>query len=87
MVAVAARVFDTQGFVSPFIMQYKKILPMMWANDFKWDDKLVGRKVKDADGSKLVVDPVAHEAVALFKSWFDDVLKLKKLIFTSHLPG
>jgi hypothetical protein len=86
MVAVAARVFDTQGFVSPFIMQYKTILPMMWANDTKWDDNLVGRKVKNTDG-KLVDDPVALEAVALFKNWFEEVPKLKELRFTRFLPG
>jgi hypothetical protein len=86
MVAVASRVFDTQGFVSPYIMQYKKILPMMWANNTGWDDNLVNKKTKDEYGSPMD-DPTAREAVKLFRDWFADLPQLKKLRFTRFLPG
>ena len=32
IVSLASQVFDTQGFVSPYVMQYKKLLPMLWQN-------------------------------------------------------
>ena len=75
MVAVASRVFDTQGFVSPYIMQYKKILPMMWANNTGWDDNLVNKRIKDENG-EMTDDPTAREAVKLFRDWFTDVSQL-----------
>ena len=30
VVSLASQIFDTQGFVSPYVMQYKKLLPMLW---------------------------------------------------------
>jgi hypothetical protein len=86
IVAVASRIFNTQGFVSPYVMQYKQILPLMWANNTGWDENLVGRQVRDSEGS-LVPDPIAQQAVELFKEWFADIPQLKQLRFTRYLPG
>ena len=30
VISLASQIFDTQGFVSPYVMQYKKLLPMLW---------------------------------------------------------
>ena len=29
VISLASKIFDTQGFVSPYVMQYKKLLPML----------------------------------------------------------
>ena len=36
VVLLASQIFDTQGFVSPYVMQYKKLLPMLWHNNVTW---------------------------------------------------
>ena len=38
VVSVLGKIFDTQGFVSPYVMQYKKLLPMLWHNNTTWDE-------------------------------------------------
>ena len=86
IVAVASRVFDTQGLVSPYIMQYKKLLPMLWFNKTTWDENLRGRTQKDANGL-VVEDPVAAEAVLRFQEWFADMPRLSELSFTRYLDG
>ena len=40
LVSLAARVFDTQGYVSPYVMQFKKLLPMLWHNQTTWKEDL-----------------------------------------------
>ena len=40
LVSLAARVFDTQGYVSPYVMQFKKLLPMPWHNNTAWKEDL-----------------------------------------------
>ena len=43
VVSLASQIFDTQGFVSPYVMQYKKLLPMLWHNNTTWDENLIGK--------------------------------------------
>jgi hypothetical protein len=86
IVAVASRVFDTQGFVSPYIMQYKKLLPMLWHNKTTWDENLIGKTVIDEHGQTRT-DPIAEEAVARFKEWFADIPRLKELKFSRYVDG
>ena len=86
VVSLASQVFDTQGFVSPYIMQYKKLLPMLWHNKTTWDENLIGKMAKDENG-QMVEDPVAKEAVTRFKAWVEDIPKLKELRFPRHMDG
>ena len=63
IVAVASMIFDTQGFVSPYIMQYKKLLPLLWHNNTKWDKNLVGKvdKVtKELDPVLCSIETLVH---------------------------
>ena len=83
IVALASMIFDTQGFVSPYIMQYKKILPMLWRSNIKWDDNLITRRIP---GEKTL-DPVAQEAVKKFREWIADVDRLKELRFPRYISG
>ena len=46
VVSLASQIFDTQGFVSPYVMQYKKLLPLLWHNNKTWDENLIDKKVK-----------------------------------------
>jgi hypothetical protein len=75
MVAVTSHVFNTKGFVSPYIMQYKKILPMMWANNTGWDDNLVNKRKQDENG-QMIDAATAPEATKLSQEWFVDVTQL-----------
>ena len=83
IVAVASMIFDTQGFVSPYIMQYKKLLPLLWHNNTKWDENLVGK----VDKITKEPDTVAAQAVKGFREWIADVDKLKQLRFPRHIVG
>ena len=83
IVAVASMIFDTQGFVSPYIMQYKKLLPLLWQNNTKWDENLVGK----VDKVTKELDPVAAKAVKGFREWIADVDQLKSLRFTRYVSG
>ena len=51
VVSLASQIFDTQGFVSPYVMQYKKPLPMLWHNNTTWNENLIG-KTTVVDGEK-----------------------------------
>ena len=53
VVSLASKIFDTQGFVSPYIMQYKKILPMLWQNKTTWTENLKTKKVINENGQKV----------------------------------
>ena len=57
VVSLASQIFDTQGFVSPYVIQYKKLLPMLWHNNTTWDENLIG-KTTVVDGEE-VIDTVA----------------------------
>ena len=72
VVSLASQIFDTQGFVSPYIMQYKKLLPMLWHNKTTWTENLKTKTVTD-DTGKVVPDPVATEAVHRFCEWSADI--------------
>ena len=82
VVSLASQIFDSQGFVSPHVMQYKKLLPMLSQNNTTWDENLIG-KTTVVDGEE-VIDPVAKEAVARFQEWISDVPRLKAVSYT-HL--
>ena len=83
IVAVASMIFDTQGFVSPYIMQYKKLLPLLWHNNTKWDENLVNK----VDKATKQPDMVAAQAVKGFREWIADVDRLKQLKFPRHIVG
>ena len=83
IVAVASMIFDTQGFVSPYIMQYKKLLPLMWLNGTKWDENLVGKVDKESGE----LDSVAAQAVKGFREWISESDQLKQLRFPRHVEG
>ena len=85
VVSLASQIFDTQSFVSPYVMQYKKLLPMLWHNNTTWDENLIG-KTTVVDGEE-VIDTVAKEAVARFQEWISDVPRLKELRFKRYEPG
>ena len=86
VVSLASQVFDTQGFVSPYIMQYKKILPMLWQNKTTWTENLKTKTVTGDDGQK-VKDKVAEEAVEAFNAWIKDIPRLKELKFPRYIRG
>ena len=86
LVSLAARVFDTQGYVSPYVMQFKKLLPMLWHNQTSWKEDLENRSTLDDSGKKIPC-PVAQEAVARFKEWVEDIPKLKELQFPRFIGG
>ena len=86
VVSLASQIFDTQGFVSPYIMQYKKLLPMLWHNKTTWTENLKTKTVTD-DTGKVVPDPVATEAVHRFCEWSADIPKLKELKFPRYIKG
>ena len=85
VVSLASQIFDTQGFVSPYVMQYKKLLPMLWHNNTTWDENLIG-KTTVVKGEE-VIDMVAKEAVARFQEWISDEPRLKELRFKRYEPG
>ena len=86
VVSLASKIFDTQGFVSPYVMQYKKILPMLWQNKTTWTENLKTKTVIDENGQK-VADEVASEAVERFCEWIKDVPRLKELKFPRYIKG
>ena len=86
VVSLASQIFDTQGFVSPYVMQYKKLLPLLWHNNTTWDENLIGKTTTD-EQNNVVPDEVAREAVDRFKEWIKDVPRLKELRFSRYLPG
>ena len=86
VVSLASQIFDTQGFVSPYIMQYKKLLPLLWHNGTTWDENLIDKTVLNDDGD-LVEDPVAQKAVTRFREWIADIPRLKELRFSRFVPG
>ena len=86
VVSLASKIFDTQGFVSPYIMQFKKILPMLWQNKTTWTENLRTKTVLNENGQK-VRDEVAAEAVHLFCEWMKDVPRLKELQFPRYIKG
>ena len=53
VVLLASQIFETQGFVSPYVMQYKKLLPMLWHNNTTWDKNLIG-KTTFVDGEEVI---------------------------------
>ena len=83
IVAVASMIFDTQGFVSPYIMQYKKLLPLLWHGQVKWDENLVG-KINKETGE---LDKVFAEAVKGFRDWISEADQLKELRFPRYVEG
>ena len=83
IVAVASMIFDTQGFVSPYIMQYKKLLPLLWHKGTKWDDNLIGKIDKETGE----LDLVAEQSVKGFRAWISDVNQLKELRFPRNVEG
>ena len=84
VVSLASKIFDTQGFVSPYIMQYKKILPMLWQNKTTWTENLKTKTVTNENGQQ-VPDEVATEAVDRFCEWIQDVPRLKELKFPRYI--
>ena len=86
IVSLASQIFDTQGFVSPYVMKYKRILPMLWQNGTSWTENLLSKTVKDDEGNEIP-DEVAAEAVELFGEWIKDVPRLKELRFTRYIGG
>ena len=86
VVSLASQIFDTQGFVSPYIMQYKKLLPLLWQNKTTWTENLKTKTVIDDHGQR-VKDEVAAEAVERFNEWFKDVSRLKELKFPRYIKG
>ena len=54
VVSLSSQIFNTQGFVSPYVMQYKKLLPMLWHNNTTWDENLIG-KTTVVDGEEVIV--------------------------------
>ena len=66
-VSIGSQVFDTQGFVAPYIMKYKQILPELWAAGIEWDDNLLNKMV--ISGDKMVPHPTARVAVQVFRDW------------------
>jgi len=86
IIALASQVFDTQGLVSPYIMQYKKILPELWQNKTTWTENLRTKTVIDENGQRIP-DKVAAQAVERFCEWIDDIPKLKELRFQRHIQG
>ena len=84
--SLAARVFDTQGYVSPYVMQFKKLLPMLWHNQTTWKEDLETRTTLDDLGNEILC-PVAQEAVSRFKEWVNDIPRLKELQFPRFIGG
>ena len=84
VVSLASQIFDTQGFVSPYVMHYKKLLPLLWHNNTTWDENLIGKTTTD-EQNNVVPDEVAREAVDRFKEWIKDVPRLKELRFSRYL--
>lgn len=86
IVSLASQVFDTQGYVSPFIMRFKRLLPMLWHGKTGWDENLLTKSVTNEEG-KAIPDPVATEAVELFRQWIIQIPKLKELKFPRWTGG
>ena len=86
IVSLASQVFDTQGYVAPFVMQYKKLLPMLWHNKTAWDENLLTKTITDENGTEKP-DPIAREAVKLFKEWIEQIPLLKELHFPRWMGG
>lgn len=86
IVSLASQVFDTQGYVSPFVMKFKRLLPMLWHNKTGWDENLLTKSTTDESGNS-VPEPVAKEAVLLFREWVSQIPLLKELQFPRWLGG
>ena len=84
-VSLGAQVFDTQGYVAPFIMMYKQILPEMWAAAIKWDDNLLDIVI-EIEGVEHP-HPAAQHAVQVFKTWVSQIPLLKQLSFPRWIGG
>ena len=86
VVSLASQVFDTQGFVSPYIMPYKKLLPMLWHNKTTWTENLKTKTIRDENGQEIP-DKVAIEVVERFCEWTVDIPRLKELKFPRYIKG
>jgi hypothetical protein len=86
IISLASHIYDTLGFVSPFVMQYKQVLPMLWHNKTGWDENLVTKTIKD-DKHARIPDPVAQKAVQIFKHWVNQIPLLKSLAFPRWIGG
>ena len=84
--SIAGQVFDTQGYLQPFIMQYKQILPLMWARKMTWDENLIGYTIKDENGQKIS-DPIAEQAVQQFNLWVKQLPELEQFRFKRWYRG
>ncbi|XP_059096798.1 uncharacterized protein LOC131891288 [Tigriopus californicus] len=71
VVSLASQVFDTQGYVAPYVMRYKSILPLLWHNNNGWDENLLAKQTNDPITGKKP-DEIAERAVILFKEWISD---------------
>jgi hypothetical protein len=80
ILSLASQMFDICGFVSPHVMMFKTILPMLWHSKTGWDQNLRSRTIQDKQGN-TIPDPVAQKAIELFTNWITQIPKLKELRF------
>ncbi|CAB4054466.1 unnamed protein product [Lepeophtheirus salmonis] len=76
IVSLSSEVFDTQGYVSPVIMQFKLTLPLLWEDKFKWDKNL---KSKDTGAAK--------QAVKALNKLVEQIPLMKDLLFPRYNDG
>lgn len=86
VVSLASQVFDTQGYVAPYVMRYKQILPLLWHNKNEWDENLLAKVTSDPIAGKCP-DPIALKAVELFSQWIEQIPMLKELSFPRWAGG
>jgi hypothetical protein len=80
IISLASQIFDTQGFVSPFIMLYKQLLPLLWIHKIDWDTNLIDLQSKD-EHDELSPNPIAKKAVDIFRLWVSQIPLLKEISF------
>ncbi|CAB4054109.1 unnamed protein product [Lepeophtheirus salmonis] len=71
----ASQVFDTHGYVTQCRMQFKLIVPLLWEDKIKWDEKLQS-KVK-----------AAKEAIMFFTKWIEQIPLMNDLRFQRYNEG
>ena len=59
---------------------------MLWHKKAGWDENLLQKTVQTVDG-QTVQDPMAKEAVMLFKAWIEQIPLLRELRFPRWMGG
>ena len=83
--SLTSQLFDVMGYVLPFSMKMRIILPHLFQNGITWDENLEGRTYKEDGVTKK--DEMANRAVKTFRQWCRQIPLLKKVKIPRWIGG